>query len=379
MKKSIVFFAFCIPLLAFASSAFAGAKTNAYYVYVACESEDEVALIRFDGKEATVAKKIPVGVWPVEIEGPHGLTISPDGKYWYLSMAHGIPFGHVYKYATGTDELIGRVELGLFPATMQISPATGLLYVVNFNLHGDHVPSSVSIVDPEALEEIDRVETGVMPHGSRVSPDGMKQYSVAMMDDKLFELDALSFEITRTLNVNKDAMVGGSHANMDHGEMKGAMDHSKMQHSANLAKPTWVYPHPDGKYLYVANNGAAEVIEIDVKDWKVTRRFETAPGPYNLEVSTDGKYLVVSYKTDGSTGVWDLKKGKELAKIPNSRKVTHGVTISPDNKYAFISVEGKGGEPGSVDIIDLTKRKLVAVAEVGKQAGGITFWKMAEE
>jgi DNA-binding beta-propeller fold protein YncE len=374
MKRLIAILAFCIPLLALTGSTFASGKTNVYYVYVACESEDEVALVRFDGKEATVAKKIPVGVWPVEIEGPHGLTVSPDGKYWFLSMAHGIPFGHVYKYATGTDELIGRVELGLFPATMQISPATGLLYVVNFNLHGDHVPSSVSIVDPEALEEIDRVETGVMPHGSRVSPDGMKQYSVAMMDDKLYELDALSFEITRTLNVNKNAMAGSRHSGMGHSEMQG-----KMGRGSKPAKPTWVYPHPKGTHIYIANNGAAEIIEIDVKDWKVTRRFETAPGPYNLEVSADGKYLVASYKTDASTGIWDLEKGKELAKIPNSRKVTHGVTISPDSKYAFVSVEGKGGEPGSVDIIHLEKRKLVAVAEVGKQAGGIAFWKIAEK
>ena len=38
-----------------------------YYVYATAESEDEVALIRFDGKKAHVEKRIPVGVWPVEI------------------------------------------------------------------------------------------------------------------------------------------------------------------------------------------------------------------------------------------------------------------------------------------------------------------------
>ena len=115
-----------------------------YYLYVAAESEDEVALIRFDGKTAHVVKRIPVGVWPLEIEGPHGLSVSPDGDYWYLSMAHGLPYGHLYKYKTGSDEMVDRVELGLFPATMGISNATGLLYIVNFNLHGGHTePSTV--------------------------------------------------------------------------------------------------------------------------------------------------------------------------------------------------------------------------------------------
>ena len=371
--KWISILAFCIEVMACASSPppDAMAPSAAYYVYVTAESEDEVAVVRFDGREAVTVKRIPVGVWPVEIEGPHGITVSPDGEYWYLSMAHGFPYGHVYKYKTGTDEPIGRVELDLFPATMQISPATGLLYVVNFNLHGDHVPSSVSIVDPESLTEIDRVTTGVMPHGSRFSPDGMKHYSVAMMSDKLYEIDALTFEISRTLNLNKEGE--GSHHEM--GDMKGGMKHSMKP----VSKPTWVYPHPNEPLVYVANNGANEVAEVDLDTWTVTRRFPTDKGPYNLEVSPDGNILVVSYKSVGATGIWDLNSGKELAKIPNSRKVTHGVVISPDSRYAFVSVEGKGAQPGAVDIFDLKTLRHVATAEVGKQAGGIAFWKMEQE
>ena len=36
--------------------------------------------------------------------------------------------------------------LGSFPASLQVSPDGEWAYVVNFNLHGDMVPSSVSIV-----------------------------------------------------------------------------------------------------------------------------------------------------------------------------------------------------------------------------------------
>ena len=97
-----------------------------------------------------------------------------------------------------------------------------------------------------------------------------------------------------------------------------------------------------------------------------------------MEVTPDGKTLLTTYKSEAKTGIWDLKKGKELARIPNSRKVCHGIAISPDSKYAFVSVEGVGGEPGAVDVIDIQARKLVASADVGKQAGGIAFWKMEE-
>jgi len=186
------------------------AQAQSYYVYVAAESEDEVALVRFDGTQAEVVKTIEVGQWPTEIEGPHGMTVSPDGQYWYLSMAHGLPFGKVVKYKTGTDEKLGEAELGLFPASMQISPMTGLLYVVNFNLHGKMEPSSVSVVDPEMMVEVARTTTGIMPHGSRLTPDGLKHYSVAMMSGELFEIDALTFEVTRRIHTGTGKATIGS-------------------------------------------------------------------------------------------------------------------------------------------------------------------------
>ena len=66
-----------------------------YYLYVAAESEDEVHLIHFNAetKKIVIEKTISVGKIPIEIEGPHGLTVSPEGEYWYVSVAHGNPYG----------------------------------------------------------------------------------------------------------------------------------------------------------------------------------------------------------------------------------------------------------------------------------------------
>ena len=50
--------------------------------------------------------------------------------------------------------------------------------------------------------------------------------------------------------------------------------------------------------------------------------------------------------------------------------------MTPDSRYAFVSVEGKGAEPGKVDVYDLQSFEMVGSAEVGQQAGGIIFWKM---
>ncbi len=355
---------------------------QAYYVYVTAESEDEVAVVKFDSQtgKAELAERITVGYMPTEIEGPHGITVSPDGKYWYLSMAHGMPYGKLYKYQTKDNQIVGETELGLFPATMQVSSATGFLYVVNFNLHGKMDPSTVSVVDPETMSELTQITTGAMPHGSRISPDGLFHYSCAMMSGELFEINTLDLEVSRTLALDEESHEGHDMGQMDHSQM----DHSQhaghdmggmaMKHSE--VKPTWVIPHPTNRKAYVAANGIAQVLEIDLDSWSISHRFETGKGPYNVEITPDGKTMVVTYKTDAQTGIWDLSTQKELARIDNSRKVSHGIALSPDSKYAFVSVEGIGAEPGSVDVIDLKALTRVDVAEVGKQAGGITFWKI---
>lgn len=326
------------------------ALAQTYYAYVAAESDDEVYLVSYDvqNKRGAVVDVVDVGIYPAETEGPHGLNLSPDGEHWYLSVAHGNPYGWLYKFETGTNKQLSKTELGMFPASLEISKATGLLYVVNFNLHGDMEPSTVSVVDPETMQVVTEIPTGIMPHGSRLSDDGKRQYHVSMMTDELVEIDAVSLEVNRRLDISSPS---------------------------STAKPTWADPHPNKPLVYVANNGSDEVVEVNTRSWQVVRRFETGKAPYNLEVSHDGKLLVVTYKGEAATGVWDLESGKELARIPNSRKVTHGVSITSDNRYAFISVEGIGGEPGSVDVIDLEHLERAEVIEVGKQAGGIIFWK----
>ena len=347
---------------------------QSYYVYVASESDDTVSLLKFENNEINEVERITVGTYPTEIEGPHGITVDPNGKFWYLSLAHGNPFGKLVKYSTENNEVVDETTLGLFPASMQVSTTTGFLYCVNFNLHGSMKPSSVSVVDPVTMTEITKITTGSMPHGSRISPDGLFQYSVAMMSGELFEVDALGLEVSRTLDLENKMMKKDDMKSMN--GMK-SMDDMKsmdgMKHS--MVKPTWVIPHPKQNLAYIAGNGSDEVIEVDLDNWEVSDRFKTGKGPYNLEISPDGKLLIGTIKSEGKTAIWNLEDKKLLGEIKNTTSVSHGIAISTDSKYAFISVEGIGGEPGIVDVISLENYELISSVEVGKQAGGIAFWK----
>jgi len=351
-----------------------------YLVYVVCESADKIALVRFGQQGARIEKLIETGSMPSDIDGPHGIVVSPDKQFYYVSLGHGRPYGSVWKYSTKDNSVLGKVTLGFFPATMDISSDGGLLYVVNFNLHGDMVPSSVSVVATEPMIEVARVPTCTMPHGSRLNPQGTKQYSACMMDDLLVEIDANTLKVSRHFVVTKGKEAGmegtpGSHKIEHASHDTGGHGMEPPKAGDNFCSPTWAQPSADGKSVFVACNKSDEIVEIDVGSWKVIRRIPARPGVYNLAVTRDDR-LISTNKRDQSVSIYDLKAGKEIARIPTKRRVIHGAVVSPDGRYAFISVEGVGAEPGTLEVIDLGSLKTVATVDLPEQAAGIDFFKM---
>jgi DNA-binding beta-propeller fold protein YncE len=141
--------------------------------------------------------------------------------------------------------------------------------------------------------------------------------------------------------------------------------------------PTWVQPSASGATIFVACNKSSEIVEIDAATWTMTRRFPAGNGVYNLAVTRDGHYLIGTNKRDKSVSVIDVASAREAARIPTSRRVASGVAISSDDRFAFVTQEGVGSEPGAVDVIDLRALRKVATIDIGQQAGGIDFWKAA--
>jgi len=335
-----------------------------YYVSVVCEGADKVAIVKFGPDGAKVDHLVNTGVLPGgDISGPHGIVFSPDRQFYYVTIAHGRPYGQMLKYRVKDDAVVGQVGLGFFPATVDITPDGNFLYTVNFNLHGDMVPSSVSVVAADEMLEAKRIPTCVMPHGSRINPQGTKQYSACMMNDLLVEIDTQKFEVSRHF-----MLVKGKEAGMS------APPPQVHQMSAVTCSPTWAQPSVDGKSVFVACNKSDEIVEVSADSWTLKRRIPAGSGIYNLAVSKDGKLLGTN-KRGQSVSIFDVESGRELARIATKRKIPDGVAISPDNRYAFVAVEGIGSEPGTVEVIDLQALKTVATVDVPQQAVGIDFWK----
>jgi DNA-binding beta-propeller fold protein YncE len=199
-----------------------------------------------------------------------------------------------------------------------------------------------------------------------------------MMDDVVVEIDTGTLRVSRHFTLAAGVEGGGTgppppaartyHDASGHGA-------ATPKGGAATCSPTWVQPASDGNAIYVACNGTSEIVEIGTDAWTVTRRLPGRPGVYNLAVTHDGRLLATN-RRDASVSIFDLKTRREAARITTPRQVVHGVVVTPDDRYAFASVEGIGAEPGTVIAIDLAGMKAVAAVDVGPQAGGIDFWKM---
>jgi len=385
--------------------------TNNYWVYVGAESADLIQRVRFGPGGTVVEKTIQAGELIADNEGPHGLQISKDGKWMHLTTGHGQPDGKYWKYELGPDTLVGEpIFLGFFPASLDVTPDGLYAFVANFNLHGDMVPSSISVVYTPTNTEVARPTTCTMPHGSRVDPAGTHHYSACMMDEQLVEIDTRTFEVSRRFSVvkGKEGPVAATMAMSEHAGMPGMagmhMPADKPKPAAKPApalppgqafptpdegssglrtmapttcSPTWAQPSVDGKKIYVACNKGDEIDEIDQATWTLSRKIPTGRGPYNLAVTPDGKLLLATLKPAASFEIFDVATGKSLAVLKNSTTVANGIAVSPDSRYAFVSSEGVGAAPGKVDVYDLRALVKVGTVDVGQQAGGIAFWKMA--
>lgn len=376
-----------------------------YWVYAGAESADTIHRIRLDRNGLVVERTTPIGELSAEMEGPHGLQTSADGKFLYMTTGHGKPDGKLWKYELGVeggaDRLVGEgIALGNFPASVDVTPDGLYSISVNFNLHGDMVPSTVSVVYTPSMTEVSRIVTCTMPHGSRVDLAGRRQYSTCMMDDQLVEIDTEQFVVSRRFSLAKGkegalpADAGASHdAHAGH-VMPGAapkpvappVDPAEVGYTPGArhemtpasCSPTWAQPSHDGAHIFVACNKADTILDIDTKQWTLTRTIPTGRGVYNLAVTPDGRLMVATLKQGHMVEIFDLSSGKSLARLKTSNTIAHGVTISSDSRYAFVTSEGVGAQPGKVDAIDLRTRAIVGTVDIGQQASGITFWKMAK-
>ncbi len=360
------------------------AQGAGYRVGVVSESGDIVTWLRPEGNTLVVDHVVPVGIMPADIDGPHNITVSPDQKWYYVSIAHGTPYGTLWRFDARNDTVAGRAPLEYFPTTISASPDGDFAFVANSDFHGDHPRvNTVSAVYTPDMVTITEIPACDMPHGVKVNHAGTAVWVSCMHSDEILQVDAATLDVVRRAKTGSGmampAAAASAHAGMNHGTPAPAPAASAPSGAVpapavdNECAPTFVSVSRDDRTLYVACNHKGTLQVWEAEGLTMQKEIAVGAGAYNVEPSPDGRFVIVTNKKAQSVSIVDARSLTELARIPTTKKIVHGVAYSPDGKYAYVTQESIGADPGAVDVIDLSSLTRVSSTPLPAQPTGITI------
>ena len=247
-----------------------------------------------------------------------------------------------------TNEVVGVVD-GIERAHGAApSPDGRWIYVANES------DDTIDIIDVSMLKVVKKVPLSGRPNNIAVTPDGRKVYTaIAQSPGALDVYDTEAGEITATISVH-----GGVHN---------------------------TYVTPDGKYAIAGMVGARNITVVDTAtDMPVwTTYFDRGIRPMTFDRNEDGstRRIYAQLSNFNGFGVVDFETRKEIARIeypevpPDERtpghggNTAHGIGVTPDNQYLVAN----SSLNSSVYVYTLPDLELVGGVRVGHSPNWVTI------
>ena len=186
------------------------------------------------------------------------------------------------------------------------------------------------------VEQQYSVKAGSGPHGLRVAPDSVAVYIANSTGKSLGVLDiasgSLSYIPLEGQAVQTGVTADGKYVVASIYDTKSLALYSPATKKLSYVKlptesngPIQMYPTPDSRYVYLADQGyyfdqptGSSVYKIDLTELKVVTTIETGQAPHGVVVSKDGRRAYVTNLQDGNVSaidtsrdivVWSVKVG----------------------------------------------------------------------
>ncbi len=326
----------------------AGTPAPLTKAYIGLFKDNAVAVL--DTASNTVKKTIAIPT------GPHGLVVTPDGRWVYASSDGA---STVSVIDTRTDEVSTSIEVGPTPHGLAITPDGSRVLVAGFGT------DQVEAIDTGTNQIVWAVPVP-QPHNIAITPDGTTAYAASQLkgSESLAILDlgtgtqtgSMPLDRTpRALNVSSDgADIAYTLAGVDALQVA---DLTAQQLETQI--PTGASPHhplftPDGKLGLVVSQGPGTLDLFDPATYMGTGSIKVGTMPHWIGVSADSRWAYVTNESSNDVSVVDLAEHKVTATVPvgnGPRKIvlqpaaaSASVTIG---KFAFApaTITVKAGQP----------------------------------
>jgi YVTN family beta-propeller protein len=133
--------------------------------------------------------------------------------------------------------------------------------------------------------------------------------------------------------------------------------------------PAGLWMTPGDKYLLVGMTGEDDVAVVDWHARKVVKKIQTGRGAHNFRNLDDGQHVAVTNRVDSTISILDYNTLTKVADITGLRPGPDDMELSADKRYLWVTFRFAK----HVGIIDLTTRKLIDTIAVGRSPHGIFF------
>ncbi len=134
-------------------------------------------------------------------------------------------------------------------------------------------------------------------------------------------------------------------------------------------EPHEVAATPDGRKAYVANARGRSISVVDLRGYKVARmiRSESLSFPHGLQVTPDGRHLLVTSEGSGRLFLIDAARDVILRSVTTSQKRAHMVAILRGGRRAYVANVASD----SLTVLALPDLRIVRNLKVGSGPEGI--------
>ncbi|MDX1907633.1 MAG: c-type cytochrome domain-containing protein [Bacteroidia bacterium] len=329
---------------------------NTGKLFTLCAGSDLVAVT--DLATHRVMRYVSVGQYPGEVESPHFIALSPDKKYFYLSLIAG---NLIEKYRTDTYEMVGRVAVGASPSLIVVSPDGTRAIVTHWNDAEGEVKISLLDVSGTQVSVLDELRAGgsfmSFPHGLKANAAFNTVYVTGNFGNYVSKITFDGQVFTGEEKILLDP-VG------DPGD-RPTQDYLPYQ----------LYLTADEKQIFVSCSKKNEVRVINLETRALEAVIPTGRYPRLMDYDPVSNRLFVACRDEsnvamqgddtGCVSVIDVA-GKTLVKnIFGLGHKPHGIGVAIAGRRLYVSTEGNTGDlhhpisgtsspPGRYTVVDLT-------------------------
>ncbi|WP_244140297.1 beta-propeller fold lactonase family protein [Caballeronia sp. BCC1704] len=274
-----------------------------------------------------------------------------------------------------THKVIDSFSTGKEPHHLMITPDGSSLIVA------DSVSNDLMYLDPRSGQLQRRVANIDDPYQLGFSPDRRWFITAALRLNRvdIYKYDGKDVSLVKRVPLSQTPshMTFSSDSTMVFVTLQETGELAAIDLASQLVKwkmkvgkvPAGLWMTPGDRYLLIGMTGEDNVAVVDWRKQQVIKTIKTGRGAHNFRNLGDGQHIAVSNRVESTISILDYNNLSKVSDISGLMPGPDDMELSADRRYLWVTFRFAR----HVGVIDLTTKKLVDTIAVGRSPHGLFF------